>query len=322
MAKALLMRPPRPWILPTQPITRAMLLDSGVTRGMIETQVGAGRLIVVRHGVYLATDALPDDARARHLILGHAEQVANPGAVLSHQTAAASWGLPSPSFQDWHEQDVCVTLPPGHGHGSQRRSAHHRVLELPPEQVTRDAEGYEVTSIPRTATDLADGRALPEALVLLDAAARLLIERYVSRPRQSDYANPRLAQAARDQFTGACPRQGFASMIASADPRRESVPESLSARHFMLAGLPIPEYQARIATSHGTFYPDFLWPDLRVIGEVDGAIKYQNAKAYVEEKQREQILRDLGYMVIRWLAREIMLTPWVVIDRVARALSA
>jgi very-short-patch-repair endonuclease len=59
-----------------------------------------------------------------------------------------------------------------------------------------------------------------------------------------------------------------------------------------------------------------------VIGEVDGAIKYQNASAYVEEKQREQILRDLGYMVIRWLAREIMLSPWVVIDRVGRALSA
>jgi len=58
-----------------------------------------------------------------------------------------------------------------------------------------------------------------------------------------------------------------------------------------------------------------------VIGEVDGAIKYQDANAFVLEKQREQILKDLGYIVIRWLAREIMLTPWVVIDRVARALS-
>jgi hypothetical protein len=159
-------------------------------------------------------------------------------------------------------------------------------------------------------------------LVLLDAAARQLVERYVSSPRQSDYANPRLAQAAREQFSTACARPGLALAIASADPRRESVAESLSAGHFMLAGLPAPEYQARIATSHGTFYPDFLWPELRVIGEVDGAIKYQNADAYVEEKRREQILRDLGYIVIRWLAREIMLTPTVVIDRVARALSA
>lgn len=315
------MRPPRPWMLPTQPVTRALLLASGVSRGMIESQLHAGRLMSVRHGVYLATDAWPDDLRARHLVLGHAEQAANPGAVLSHQSAAVSWGLPSPTFQDWHELDICVTLAPGQGHGSQQRSARHRVLALPAQHVTRDVDGYEVTSIPRTATDLTSGRSLPEALVILDAADRRLIEHYVSQPRRSDYANPRLAHAAREQFTAACGRQGLASAIATADPRRESVAESLSAAHFMLAGLPIPQYQARLATPQGTFYPDFFWPELRVIGEVDGAIKYENADAYVEEKQREQILRDLGYIVIRWLAREIMLTPWVVIERVWRALS-
>jgi very-short-patch-repair endonuclease len=216
--------------------------------------------------------------------------------------------------------DVCVTLPPGQGHGSQRRSAVHHVIELPAEHVTRDAEGYEVTSIPRTATDLVSGRSLPESLVILDAAARQLVERYVNQVRRSDYANPRLAQAAREQFTATSRRPGLASAIARADPRRESPAESLSAGQFLLAGLPVPDYQARLATPHGTFYPDFFWPELRVIGEVDGAIKYENADAYVEEKQREQILRDLGYIVIRWLAREIMLTPWVVIERISRAL--
>ena len=298
-----------------------MLLASGVTRGLIDTQVEAGRLMVVRHGVYLAIDAWPDEPRLRHLVLGHAEQVANPGAALSHQSAAVSWGLPSPTFQDWHEQDVCVTLPPEQGHGSQQRSARHRVLPLPTDDVTRDAEGYDVTSIPRTATDLTSGLSLPDALVVLDAAARKLVERYASHARRSDYANPRLAQAAREQFTAACARPAVASAIATADPRRESAAESLAAGHFLLAGLPVPDYQTRIATPHGTFFPDFFWPELRVIGEVDGAIKYENANAYVEEKQREQILRDLGYIVIRWLAREIMLTPWIVIDRVSRALA-
>ena len=298
-----------------------MLLATGVTRGMIAPQVAAGRLTVVRHGVYLSTDAWPDDPRARHLVLGHAEQAANPGAILSHQSAAVSWGLPSPTFQDWHEREVCVTLPPGGGHGSQHRSARHRVLTLAADDVARDAEGYEVTSIPRTATDLARGLPLPEALVILDGASRRLVERYVSRPRRSDYANPRLGRAAREQFTAACDRPGMASAIGLADPRRESAAESLSAGHFLLAGLPVPDYQARLPTAHGTFYPDFFWPELRVIGEVDGAIKYQNAEAFVEEKRREQILRDLGYMVIRWLANEIMLTPWVVIDRVSRGLA-
>jgi len=76
-----------------------------------------------------------------------------------------------------------------------------------------------------------------------------------------------------------------------------------------------------VPTRGGNFYPDFLWPERRVIGEVDGAIKYQDASAFVLEKQREQILRDLGYIIVRWLAHEIMVTPWVVIERVERALS-
>ncbi len=299
-----------------------MLLSSGITRAMIATQTGAGRLTMLRHGVYLATDSWPDDPLARHLVLGHAEQVANPGAVLSHQTAAASWGLPSPTFDDWYEQEVCVTLPPGGGHGSQRRTARHRVMAFSSADIARDAKGYEVTSIARTATDLAAGMPLPDALVVLDGAARLLVERYVSRPRQSDYANPRLAQTARDQFMAANGRTGLASAIRLADPRRESVAESLSAGHFRVAGIPAPDYQTRLVTTRGTFYPDFFWREQGIIGEVDGAMKYENAAAFVDEKVREQILRDLGYGVVRWLAREIMLTSWVVIERVGRALGA
>ncbi len=313
------MRPSRPWILPAQPVTRAMLLASGVTRAMMQTQVEAGRLVVVRHGVYVSADMVPDEPRARHVLLAHAEQAANAGAVLSHQSAAVVWGLPSPMAQDWYELGVCVTLPPGQGHGSQQRSSRHRVIALGADDVVRDSEGYEVTSIRRTATDLAAGRPLPDALVILDGAARLLVERFVSRPRRSDYANARLAVAAREQLLE-CGRPSLAPSIALADPRRESAAESLSAGHFALSRLPTPDYQTRVVTSHGTFYPDFFWSGPRVIGEVDGAVKYQTPDAILQEKQREQILRDLGYTVVRWLAREIMLAPQVVLDRVSRAL--
>lgn len=49
-------------------------------------------------------------------------------------------------------------------------------------------------------------------------------------------------------------------------------------------------------------------------------MKYANANAYVLEKEREQILRDLGYRFVRWQAKEIMLQPERVLDRIARAL--
>jgi very-short-patch-repair endonuclease len=56
------------------------------------------------------------------------------------------------------------------------------------------------------------------------------------------------------------------------------------------------------------------------VGECDGAVKYVDAHGYVNEKEREQVLRDLGYRIVRWLAKEIMLTPQVVVERIARAL--
>ena len=92
--------------------------------------------------------------------------------------------------------------------------------------------------------------------------------------------------------------------------------------HFMLAGLPLPECQVPIRTPKGTLYPDFYWREQGLIGEVDGAEKYIDPGAGVREKEREQVLRDLNYRMVRWLGREIRLTPWVVIDRVARELGA
>jgi very-short-patch-repair endonuclease len=71
----------------------------------------------------------------------------------------------------------------------------------------------------------------------------------------------------------------------------------------------------------GALYPDFLWEDLKLIGECDGAIKYNDASGYVLEKEREQVLRDLEYRFVRWLPKEIMLRPDVVMERIARALA-
>ena len=95
---------------------------------------------------------------------------------------------------------------------------------------------------------------------------------------------------------------------------------SLSAGYFHLAGLPSAQCQTPLDSPLGRLYPDFYWPDAHLIGECDGAVRYADSASYVQEKEREQALRDLGYSMVRWLAKEIMLTPHLVIDRVARAL--
>ena len=70
----------------------------------------------------------------------------------------------------------------------------------------------------------------------------------------------------------------------------------------------------------GVLYPDCYWPEQRLIGEADGAVKYAEANGYVNEKEREQILRDHDFRFVRWLGKQIMGTP--ITGRIARALEA
>lgn len=70
----------------------------------------------------------------------------------------------------------------------------------------------------------------------------------------------------------------------------------------------------------GVLYPDCYWQDQRLIGEADGAGKYSTPDAILNEKEREQVFRDLGYGVVRWLGKEITFRPSVVMGRLAREL--
>lgn len=318
------MRTPRPCLLPTQPSSREMLLASGFSPAMIRTQLASGALVRVRTGVYIAASRWPDDPAARHLVLAHAEQVAHPGSVMSHESAAVSWRLPHPGFAEWHEARPSVTAS---GQDARHRlgPAVHHLGALPMSQVTRDDEGYDVTTVARTAVDLAAGLPLPEALVLLDGAARRICEAMVTIARRRDYANPRLAGAARELLGEAARARrpaGLSTAITLTEPLRESPAESLTAGHLYLSGLPVPQFQATIPSPSGPLYPDFYWPEHNLVGEVDGKSKYVDPAEIVREKRREQLLRDLGYRIVRWLAIEIMTSPEIVVARIARALGA
>lgn len=318
------MRTAKPWTLPSQPATLAILLAGGASREMIKTQLRNGHLLRLRHGVYLGASAWPPDAAAQHLMLAYAEATMNPDAVL-HQSAALAWGLPSPEPGGWESQPVSVTLPQRRGYRKHVEPAIHHVAALPSEHVVRDAAGYLVTSLPRTAVDLAAGLPLPEALVIPDSAARALCAGFVAEPRRSDYSNPKPVDASRELLADVAlqrRRTGLLPAIKLTEPCRESAAESMSAGHFELAGLPRPEYQVKVRTPDGLLFPDCYWPRWRLVGECDGAVKYRDARATVLERKREQTLRDLDYGVVRWLAEEIMFHPAVVVARVQRALES
>ena len=73
----------------------------------------------------------------------------------------------------------------------------------------------------------------------------------------------------------------------------------------ILAGLGVEARQQVAVHDHdGRFVArvDFLLPELGVVVEFDGAVKYEGAdgrEALVREKRREDALRALGYRVVR-----------------------
>lgn len=309
--------------MPDQPATRRLLLAGGATDAMLRTQLSSGRLLRLRSGAYIGASRWPTDPGAQHILLAHAEQVVNPEAVISHESAALAWGLPTPSLARWYEAPVSLTRAAGARHRARPGVVYH-LGPLPDHHLARDGEGYRLTTAARTAVDLARGLSLPEAFVVLDGAARLACAALVAQPRRADFANPRLVRAAREQLLEAASVRHFSGLrrvIQLVEPARESAIESLSAGHILLAGLPTPIFQAPIRTPLGTLFPDCYWPDHDLVGEADGAVKYGQADAYVREKEREQVLRDLGYRMVRWLGKEILTRPAVVTDRIARALS-
>ncbi|GAB2661488.1 hypothetical protein GCM10027169_25210 [Gordonia jinhuaensis] len=104
----------------------------------------------------------------------------------------------------------------------------------------------------------------------------------------------------------------------------ESVGESWSRAQIIEAGLPVPTLQCRYRGS-STYFCDFDWDGV-LVGEFDGMTKYSRllrpgqtiADAVAREKAREDELRALGLMVLRWTWSTLvrgelveLLTPWL-----------
>lgn len=264
------------------------LARTGRIPQVLGRELQAGRLVRVRHGAY--ADALDIDAVAQHrqLIAG-TWPILGADTVLSHTSAGVLHGLPT-----WAEPLSLVTVVrPGPGHGSRRTSLHARVAVLPPGDVVA-VEDYRMTSIERTVADLACVLGYDRAVAVVDAA----LHAGVSREGISSH----VAASGR--------RRGVATAraaLALADGRSESVGESMSRVRMSDVGLPAPDLQVKVFDDFGNHIArsDFGWVLRGVLGEFDGKVKYIGsteavARAVMNEKSREEALRELGWMVVRW----------------------
>lgn len=273
----------------------ADLAGRGMTTHSIEASIRRGSLTRLRRGAYV--QQLPDDPDERHrLMVMAALGDLSSTTVVSHTSAAVMHGLVVP----WSFLDDRVHVTRARGGASSRRRLVSHVGEIPPEHIER-REGWRVTSIPWTVVDCARSLGLPAGLAVADSALR------------NHGADPDLRASLEAVLSAQKGRNGIAlarAALAMASPLSESAGESVSRGVLRQLGLPDPVLQYEIRTVEGVFVArtDMAWPDLRTVGEFDGALKYRRATtwqkdpetAVINEKRREAALQELDWVVVRW----------------------
>ncbi|MGN7797921.1 hypothetical protein [Leifsonia sp. 22587] len=169
-----------------------------------------------------------------------------------------------------------------------------------------EIRGLLVTTLAHTVVDVAASASLMDGVVVADAA---LAGR--GRPgRMPRISRDDLAHAARSLAGGASGRARAQVVARFADGRAESPLESVSRVSMGLAGAPTPELQLEVEDLLGfRARVDFAWPDLGLVGEADGAVKYRqpamrrersSADIVSAHAERQRLIESMGLRVVRW----------------------
>jgi very-short-patch-repair endonuclease len=279
-------------------IARAQLFALGVPPRVIERRLENGRWRCLHRGIYLigpAPPALPARARAAALACGD-------GAVVSHRTAAELWGLLPPELESGDAHVTVCERNPGTRSGIHT----HRVRRLPEEEVTI-RHGIPLTTPARTICDLAATEplrdvesALAEARIhrlATDRQINAVIHRAPTRPG-APIIRTLLEQEDDSGYTRSKAERLLRDLIAKANLERPLFNEPLLG-----------------------YVVDALWPQQRLIVEVDGYTYHSHRAAFERDRARDQQLTAAGYRVIRITWIQLRDRPIETITAIVKALA-
>lgn len=257
-------------------VTRRQAVECGYTERELRTHTAVdGAWVVVRRGVYVdraVWDRLDDDGSWR-LRDRAARLVMTAEHVLSHDSAARSLDLP---FLAPPRRLVHVTRP-GVGGSRTEHGVKHHLSRLKPDQ-HQSEDGLRVTSVARTAVDLAREHGFLTGVTACDAALRRGVTRaQLTGQLDSMTCWPRITRAR--------------AAVEHADAGAESVGESLARMLVLELGIGPVSTQFPVRTERG-----IAWCDLRVgchVFEFDGRIKYlRGADGGVADRPVNDVLWD------------------------------
>jgi very-short-patch-repair endonuclease len=255
-------------------VARRQLLAYGVNSASIEHRVKIGRLRPVGRGVYAV-------GRPELTCYGQwmaAVLACGQGAVLSHSSAAALWGI----GREWG-RGMEVSIP---------RRAHLKRPELVVHRRSR-LRGGDVSvhqRIPVTSP----------AMTVLDHGARLGHGALVRMINDADKLSLVKVPALR-AFLDAHPRQeGVGRLKELMDRQTFRATETTLEDWFLAivddAGLPVPLTQQRV----NGFKVDFHWPRLGLVVETDGLTYHRTPAAQAADRVRDQAHTAAGLTPLRF----------------------
>lgn len=293
-------------------VGRRQLLVAGVPQHVVDYRVGKRRLHPVYPGVYRLGPVRARFSREMAAVLACGD-----GAVVSHGSAATLWGLrpdPGPGRAPARErrgggggraQIVDVSI--RHGCRSPGPGVRvHRIATLESAEITT-THGIPVTAPPRTILDVGAYCGVRE------------LERMVATAERRGLASRRQIAALVARFPRRRGTRALRSLLAQEAGAGfvRSEAESLLQALVRKAGLESPRTNVVV---HG-YEVDSLWPQARLVVEIDGFAFHSSRAAFERDRDRDSALTGAGYRVIRVTWRQLKAAPEVFLVRLAQALA-
>lgn len=259
-------------------ISRAQLIEGGLSARAIEHRAASGLLYPVWRGVY----AVGRPELSQRGVWVAALLSCGPAAVLSHCTAAALWSIDLAG--PW---PVHVSVPLCVARHRPRIVVHRRAI---PAEMTTRHDGLGVTSVVQTLMD--------QALVW----SRDRLERAINEADKRDLVDPERLRASLEPLAG---QPGVGVLRAVLDRRTFSLTESELERRFLplarQVGLPRPQTGVHV----DGYKVDFYWPDLDLVVETDGLRYHRTPAAQACDLRREQTHLVAGRTPLRFTHGQI-----------------
>ncbi len=264
-------------------VARRQLLELGLSAAAIRHRVATGRLHPVMREVYaVGRPELGNHGRWMAAVLR-----CGPNAVLSHESAAAAWGM-----RAGRAGKIAISVC-GDGRPRAVGIRVHRRAKMPRGRLAR------VAGIPVT----------DPALTLVDIAPRLPpggLDAAVNEADKLDLVDPDSLRRAVDELPGI---RGVAVLRRCLDRSTFVLTDSQLERRFLpiadAAGLPRPHTQQRL----NGFKVDFFWPELGLVVETDGLRYHRTPAQQARDRRRDQAHARVGMTPLRFTHAQIRYEP-------------